>query len=82
MCSSYPNGYVRKRSEIFLIMAKWGCSCPTKPFFFFFFYFFLVKHSKKGKMDKYNLTNNKITGDKPSQQLFLKLVATQLPLLT
>ena len=32
-------------------------------------------------MDKYILTNNKITDDKPSQQLFLKLVATQLPLL-
>ena len=32
-------------------------------------------------MDKYILTNNEITGDSPSQQLFLKLVATQLPLL-
>ena len=32
-------------------------------------------------MDKYIFSNNKITGDKPSQQLFLKEVATRLPLL-
>ena len=44
-------------------------------------YSFLVKRRKYGKMDKYILTNNKITGDKPSQQLFPKLVATQLHLL-
>ena len=73
MCSSYPSGYDRKRSEIFLIMAKWGV------FTFFFLLFFLVKRSKKGKRDKYIFANNKITGDKPSQQLFPKLVATQLP---
>ena len=59
-----------------------GRSSPTKPVFFFFFFFFLVKRSKKGKMDKYILTNNKITGDKPNQQLVPKLVATQLPLLS
>ena len=58
-----------------------GCSSPTKPLKPFFFNFFLVKCSKKGKMDKYILTNNKITGDKPSQQLLSKVVATQLPLL-
>ena len=31
----------------------------------------------KGKIDKHILTNKKITGDKPSQQLSLKQVATQ-----
>ena len=78
MCSSYPRGYDRKRSEIVLIMAKWGgVRIPQNHFLTFF----LVKPSKKGKMDKYTLTNNKITGEKPSQQLFPKLVATQLPLL-
>ena len=32
-------------------------------------------------MDKRNPTNNKITGDKPRQQLFPKQVATQPSLL-
>ena len=32
-------------------------------------------------MDKYILPHNKITCDKPSQQLLLKQVATQLPFL-
>ena len=79
MCSSYPSGYDRKRSELFLIMAKWGVRVPQNHFFLLFS---LVKRSKKkGGMDKYILTNNEITGDNPSQQLFSKLVATQLPLL-
>ena len=30
-------------------------------------------------MGKYIPVNNKITGDKPSQQLFLKQVATEIP---
>ena len=50
-------------------------------FYFLFYFFFLAKRSKKGKRDEYIFTNNKITGDKPSQQLFPKLVATRLPLL-
>ena len=33
-------------------------------------------------MDKHNPTNNKITGDKPSKQLFPKQVATQPSLLS
>ena len=60
MCSSYPSGYDRERSEIFLIMAKWGVRVPQNQIFF------LVKRSEKGKMDKYILANNKITGDKPN----------------
>ena len=80
MYSSYPSGYDRKCSEIFLIMAKWGVRVPQNRVFFFFT-FFLVKRCKKGKTDKYILTNNKITADKPSHQLFPKPVATQLPLL-
>ena len=32
--------------------------------------------ASKGKMDKKIQTNNKITGDKPSKQLFPKQVAT------
>ena len=74
MRSSYPSGYDRKRSEIVLIMAKWGGVRVPQTIFLLFF---LVKPSKEGKMDKYTLTNNKITGDKPCQQLFPKLVATQ-----
>ena len=35
----------------------------------------------KVKDGQHILTNNKITGDKPSKQLFPKEVATQLPLL-
>ena len=66
MYSSCPSGYDRKRDEIFLIMAKWGVRVPQNHFFLLFF-------SCKA--------TNKITGDKPSQQLFLKAVATQLPLL-
>ena len=63
MCSSYLSGYDRKRN------GEMGCSSPTKPFFTFV----LVKRSKIRIMDKYILTNNEITGDKPSQQLFPKL---------
>ena len=37
-----------------------------------------LSQTSKGK---YILTNNKVTGDKPSMQLFSKQVATQLPLL-
>ena len=68
MYSSYPSGYDRKCSEIFLIMAKWGVRVPQNCVFFvlFFLLFFLVKRCKKGKTDKYILTNNKITADKPS----------------
>ena len=79
MCSSYSSSCDHKRNEIFLIMAKWGVRVPQNHFFCFTF--FLVKRSKKGKMDKYIFTNNRITGYKPSQKLFAKLVATQLPLL-
>ena len=50
MCSSYLSGYDRKRSEIFLIMSKWGGRVPRT---IFVSTFFLVKRSKKGKMDKY-----------------------------
>ena len=84
MCSSYPSGYDRKRNEIFLIMAKGGVRVPQNHFFFCFLFllFFLVKRTTKRKMDIYILTNNKITGDKPGQQLFPKMVATHLHLLT
>ena len=78
MYSLYPSGYDRKRSDIILTIAKWGVRVPQNHFFFTFF---LVKRNKTGKTDKHILTNNKITGDKPSQQLFPKLVATQLPFL-
>ena len=33
-----------------------------------------------GKLDKHILTNNKITDDKPSKQLFSRQVTTHLPL--
>ena len=36
-----------------------------------------LTQTSKGKMDKHIPTNNKITGDKPSQQLFPKQVATR-----
>ena len=51
--------------KYFLIIAKWGVRVPQNHFFLLFFF----------------LPNNKITGDKPSQQLFPKLVATLLLLL-
>ena len=40
-----------------------------------------LSQTSKGKMDKHIPTNSKITGDKPSQQLFPKQVATQPSLL-
>ena len=40
-----------------------------------------LSQTSEGKIDKHILTINKITGDKPSKQLFPKQVATQLPLL-
>ena len=36
-----------------------------------------LSQTSKGQMDKHIPTNNKITNDKPSQQLFPKPVATQ-----
>ena len=78
MCSSYPSGFNHNCSEIFLILARWGVRVPQNLFFFFFTFFFLVKHSKRGKMDKYIIIKLQVTSQ---VQLFPKLVATQLPLL-